>query len=112
MSSEQRRHRGLDRRPRHLDGATTGNEHIYLAADPELPQIDPRLDRKTGPLQHSALVVSLIVVHVRALTMDLFVDVVARAVNEILPKALAVNPTSGDVIHLPALNRSPFAKRF
>src|SRR5207249_4721934 len=67
----------------HLDAALV-HVHVDLAADPEVFEIDTRLDREAGPRNELALVDRLETVDVAAVSVHLEPDTVAGAVDEMI----------------------------
>src|SRR5262249_5202311 len=102
---QDRHHRGLRGSAGDVYLAAGIDEHIDLAADAELRQVDPWLDGEAGARQDAALLVGLQVVHVGAVAVDLLTDRVAGAVAEVFAVAGRLDHRPGRLIHLPALER-------
>ena len=83
-------------------GFAGGGEHVDLAADAELGEVDAGLDGEAGVGQKLAHVVGLEVVKVRAGAVNLVGDVVAGAVGEELGKAGRADDGAGGVVGLEA----------
>src|SRR5262249_42736077 len=82
------------------------HEDIDLAADSELGQVNPRLNRETGPRHHPSFLARLQVVHVGAVAMRLLPDGVAGTMDEVLSITGLVDDRARGVIHLPPLEGS------
>ena len=88
-----------------VDGTVAVDEHVDLAADAEVGQIDSRFDGKAGPSEHSAVFVRFEIVHVRAVAVDLLADAVAGAVDEEVAVARLSDHVARGLIDFPALER-------
>ena len=78
---------------------------VDLRADPELGQVYARLDGKAGAGQNQALVTRLEVVHVRPVSVQVFGDVMSRAMDECLGIAGLPDDSSGHVVERGAVDR-------
>src|SRR5262249_49843595 len=77
---QQRAHRLPRPAAGDVDSPPAVDEHVDLAADAELGEVDARLDGEAGARQDAALLVGLQVVHVGAVAVDLLADRVPGAV--------------------------------
>src|SRR6202022_4306806 len=77
--------------------------NVYLAADPELGQINPRLDGITRVRDEVAHIVGFHAIHVDAVAVHTFADAVAGAMKKVFPVAGFVDHHASGVVHLPAL---------
>src|SRR4051794_40991007 len=74
------------------------HQHVYLAANAKLRQIDAGLNREAGVGKNLPLVVNLKVVHVGAVGVDVGADGMSRAMDEIVAVTSFCNmSTSGPI---------------
>jgi len=76
---------------------------VNFAADAEVFQVDAGLDGGAGARDELAHVVSFEAVHVGAVAVDGFADVVAGAMDEIFAEAGFFDVVAGDFVYFPAL---------
>src|SRR5262249_35882264 len=85
-----------------VDLAIGRDEHVDLAANAELGQVDAGLDRKARAREDETLLVRLEVVHVGPGAVRFLADAVARPAAERRPVAGLVNDVAGGGVDFPA----------
>ena len=86
-------------------GAAFVDVDIYFAADAEFREIDAGLDGSTRTRNEAAHIVSFQIIHIRAVSMNCFSNVVAGAMEKIFSVAGFFDDGARGFIDLPALQR-------
>src|ERR1700738_1713784 len=85
--------------------------NIHFAADPKLPQVDPRLNRRARARNQMTNIMRFEPIHVDAVAVHALADAVACAVEKIFTVASSFDHAPRGIIHLPALQRLAFCNR-
>jgi hypothetical protein len=67
------------------DSVVFGGDHVHLAANPELGQVDAWLDREAGKGKNAPLIVRLEIVEVCSTAVELRANIMAGTMREVLP---------------------------